>query len=455
MAVAGDLFEALRGAAEAVRAGARAPLVCVVRTARMDVDCAALFTEDGEASVVWEQPDRDVHIAARGVVAEIRGERAASRFGTLARRAEVLFEDMAVVRMDRSPMEPVLLGGFAFSEATDWALGDGRLILPELTYIRRDGRAAWIRSIVVEPRSDPVQLAGDVTRELMRLSELGGGWLPPRPIGPAQPFNPADPDYPKLVQRAIEEIARGGIAKLVPARTVEMTQKVDVVQLLATLRDRYQGCATFAFRFGDSTFVGATPELLARMRNGTVETAAVAGTGPRGETFDADHALGLALLNDPKERLEHSVVYDEIRARLVAAGVAVDEPRTPEILKLPGLQHLWTRVTGTADSRSLIDLLAHLHPTPAVAGLPVGSAVRWLEDNEAFDRGWYGGPIGYISQSGDGEFRVGLRSGLLDADTVQLFAGAGIVAGSTPDRELAETELKFQALGQAIRAAAL
>ena len=198
--------------------------------------------------------------------------------------------------------------------------------------------------------------------------------------------------------------------------------------------------------------MGATPELLARMRNGLVETAAVAGTAPRGSDFEVDHALGEELLGDPKERREHDLVYREIRRRLEGAGVDVDGPRPPEVLKLPGLQHLWTRITGAASpGTSLLTVIGRLHPTPAVAGLPVDRAVTWLADHEGLDRGWYAGPVGYVGPSGDGEFRVGLRSARILGDAVTLYAGAGVVAGSDPDRELAETELKFQAVGRVLR----
>lgn len=446
-----SVLPALASAAAAAIDG-RPRLLAVVAPARTDVDCAALFTEDGPFSLVWEQPDREVALVGRGIVRLLEAEDTAQRFRSMARRVDELFDDLTVVTCDGSPLEPVLTGGFSFSSTTDWRMGPGRLILPELSYIRRDGRAAWIRAVEVVGDTDVTAVAADVARELTRLSSLGGGWLPPRRLAPARPLDPASAAYPKLVQQAVEHIESGALQKVVAARAVTFDQDVNFIETIATLRATYPGCATFAFRLGSETFVGATPELLARTAAERVETMAVAGTAPRGESFDADHALGLGLLADPKELWEHDVVYGEIRARLQQAGVVLDEPRDPEVLKLPGLQHLWTRVTGTAGpATSLLDIVGRLHPTPAVAGVPADAAIRWLEDHEELDRGWYAGPVGYIGPSGDGEFRVALRCGLVRDHRVILYAGAGVVAGSTPDRELAETELKFQALGRAVR----
>ena len=291
----GDLLPALAGARDAATDGYR--MVSVVVPARLDVDCSALFTLDTEVSFVWEQPDREVHIAARGAAASLTPETGDDRFGEAARWLRDVVEGSTVVHLDRTPVDPIAVAGFSFADATDWSFGPRRAFVPELTYVRRDGRAAWIRSIGVGSNADVDVLAADLATELTRLHDIGGGWLAPRPMLRAHPYDPADADYPKLVRRALEEIAAEDVSKIVLARSVDVDLEVDFVQLLATLRHRYPGCATFAYSFDGVAFVGATPELLLRRRGDRIETAAVAGTFPRGSTFDEDHDLGRALLH--------------------------------------------------------------------------------------------------------------------------------------------------------------
>ena len=448
-----DLGPVLSEAQDRSRHG-RPVCVAVVATARMDVDPAALYTDDGAASFVWQQPDRDVHISGYGAAAEITPPAGPGRFAACREAVGDVVERLAVVHRDRSPMAPVFVGGFSFAESTDWKMGPGRLVLPELTYIRRDGRAAWIRCASVDADTDVIRLEADLERQFTHLDHLGGGWRSPLPLPGAQPVDPGDQEYPKLVRQALDAIDRGQVDKVVVARSADLHPPFDAVGVLATLRDRFPGCVTFAFRVDDELFLGATPELLARVRRGVLHTAAVAGTAPRGEGFDEDHALGTALLSSDKDRLEHEYVYREIRARLDAAGVRLDDERAPEVLKLAGLQHLWTRVTGeVAEDSSLLEIVEALHPTSAVAGLPGPAAREWLAAHERLDRGWFAGPVGFLDTGGDGEFHVALRSAHIDSTRARLFAGAGIVAGSDPGLELAETELKFQAVGRAVRAA--
>ena len=396
-----DLLGGLHEAAARAAGSGHQSVLAAVAPARTDVDCAALFTQDEDVSMVWEQPDRDVHIVARGVTTAIESMSggANGRLATAAAHLDSVFDAMTVVHLDRSPMEPLAMGGFSFAPLTDWRMGPGTLVVPELAYVRRDGRAAWIRAAAVSESDDLGEVASLVARDLSRVLDLGGGWLPPLPLPASQPFAPADAEYPKLVQRAVEEIGTANLAKLVVARRVELAGFVDVAAVLATLRDGYPGCATFAIGLDGSTLFGSTPELLVRARGGRIETAAVAGTAPRGPTYDEDDALGRALQNDPKERLEHRLVYEHIRLALAQCGVELDAPRQPEVLKLPGLQHLWTRVTGTIPGpRSLVRIVAALHPTPAVAGVPIDRAVDWLGAYEGLDRGWYTGPVGYVDR---------------------------------------------------------
>lgn len=188
------------------------------------------------------------------------------------------------------------------------------------------------------------------------------------------------------------------------------------------------------------------------MSDGRVETDALAASRPRHPDPDRDAALGEELLTDPKELAEHRFVVEALRRTLVTAGVALDERPEPALRVLPGIQHLITPVHGTMASTatSAVALASRLHPSPAVGGTPGPAAARFIREHEGFDRGWYAGPVGWIDLDGQGEFHVALRSGLLDDNGLRLFAGAGIVAGSDPDRELAETTVKLHAVLDAL-----
>ena len=257
--------------------------------------------------------------------------------------------------------------------------------------------------------------------------------------------------YRTIVASAVDAIGAGLFEKAVLARSIELNAEVPLGAWLTRLRERFPTCAVFARGEGSRTFFGATPEVLVRVVGDRVETAALAGTRPRSADPDIDAKLSEDLWNSSKDRHEHALVVDEIRSRLADAGVMLDEVPDTAIMKIPGIQHLHTPISGTRPSDvGIFDLVTRLHPTPAVGGKPSAEALSWIADNEDLDRGWYAAPIGWSDLDGAGEFRVGLRSGLHGPERTILYAGCGIVAGSDPDDELAETRTKFGALLDAI-----
>jgi menaquinone-specific isochorismate synthase len=203
------------------------------------------------------------------------------------------------------------------------------------------------------------------------------------------------------------------------------------------------GCAVFA----DDGLVGASPELLVRRHGHDVWSRPMAGTFPRGATEDADRAAEAALATSAKNRLEHRLVVDAVVDGLRELGVDVTTVRGPEVARLATVVHLATTIAGTVRARpgcSALDLALRLHPTPAVAGVPRDAALAMLQELETFDRGCYAGPVGWVDARGDGEWAVALRCAELDGTTARLVAGAGVVAGSNPDAEWAETQAKLE-----------
>ncbi|HZB40030.1 MAG TPA: isochorismate synthase, partial [Ilumatobacter sp.] len=215
--------------------------------------------------------------------------------------------------------------------------------------------------------------------------------------------------------------------------------RVIVDRLLAT----QGGCAVFAA----GGLVGATPELLVRRRGDHVTSRPMAGTIPRGATDAGDRAAEATLAASAKNGIEHRVVVEAVVDGLRAGGVEVVSVHGPDVARLATVSHLATTITGTvqpASACSALELALHLHPTPAVAGTPRDTALAMLEALEGFDRGRYAGPVGWVDRHGDGEWAVALRCGELEGTTARLIAGAGVVAGSDPDAEWAETQAKLE-----------
>ena len=266
-----------------------------------------------------------------------------------------------------------------------------------------------------------------------------------------------DPGYRELVGRGIAAVGRGELDKVVCARMLALGTGPDPVTVLDALRRRNPNCAVFAFTAGAATFLGATPEELAVLDGHRLCTSAVAGTAARGADDASDARLAEGLLASAKERAEHRFVVEAITAGLEGLGLVDPTPTEPEILTLANLQHLRTPITSRVRQRSggvndmdVLRVAGVLHPTPATGGAPLDAALAFIEAHEAFDRGWYAAPVGWCDLDGNGELRVALRSMLATAEGLRLFAGAGVVAGSTPTGELAETSVKLRALLDAI-----
>jgi menaquinone-specific isochorismate synthase len=256
--------------------------------------------------------------------------------------------------------------------------------------------------------------------------------------------------YPRAVAAALQEIARGDYRKIVLARARRLTttEEFHPLGLLNHLRQRFPGCYAFSIADGrGGSFIGASPERLVRVAGGRMHTEALAGSAPRGESASEDAAFARALLSSEKDLREHRLVFESIARRLADLALQLEYAAQPRVLGLANVQHLHLPISAALpDGVHILDLVARLHPTPAVGGTPREPAVAAIRRLEAFDRGLYAGPAGWVDHRGGGEFFVGLRSALIEGRSATAYAGAGIVAGSSPEKEFAETELKFKAL---------
>lgn len=260
--------------------------------------------------------------------------------------------------------------------------------------------------------------------------------------------------YRAAVAHALTRIDSGEFQKIVLARAkdIRAAEALHPLRMLNGLRQRFGECYSFSLANGrGQSFIGASPERLLRVRDGRLLTEALAGSARRGATASEDAALGGELLRNEKDLREHRHVLDSIVRRLAPLGLQPGFSEKPGLRRLANVQHLHTPVEAALPPAvRLLDALARLHPTPAVGGTPREAAIARIRELEDFPRGLYAGALGWIDSRGGGEFFVGLRTALLEGDRARLYAGAGIVAGSSPEKELAETELKFQAMQTAL-----
>ena len=397
---------------------------------------------------------------------------------------DVLARTIAVGETGQLFGGPHFFGAFSFFD--DVEPGEPfppvRLFVPRWQVSRAQERTIAVANLLVEPGADLDALTAKVWRAHGKFrafeygeksgTSLGGTGVPPvrsevpQHMGKMPMPQTSDhgrdarateqEEYRAAVARAVAMIAEGRFEKIVLARCKELAAPgaLHPLRLLNGLRQRFPDCYAFSVANGrGQSFIGASPERLLRVEAGRLLTEALAGSAARGGSASEDAALASALLNDEKELREHRHVVASIERRLAPLGLRLDHPARPGLKRLANVQHLHTPVNAVLPAGvRLLDVLARLHPTPAVGGTPRTVACAHIRELEGFPRGLYAGPVGWIDHRGGGEFLVAIRSALIDGASARAYAGGGIVAGSDPEREFAETELKFKALLDALLA---
>lgn len=439
-ALAAGLERAVRFPDEAlVRLAVPAPVAPAATLLRGDPD--AVVWEDRDGAEAWAGLGRAAVLTARGP----------ERFAAIAAAAAAL--DRRTVAID-APPPARWLGGFAFTPGGAaggaWAgFGDARFVLPRWTYARVGERAELILCAPARELADAAAIHAELATTLALLATPC-----PAPSAPRLAQRDATPDaWRAIVLAATAAIAAGSLRKVVAARArvIELAQPIDAAGLVAELGRRQPACTRFGFAAGGAIFVGASPERLVRKRGRALDTEALAGSWARTDADgDADAAVA-ALLASAKDRREHAWVVEAIAGALGPRCAELRIPPAPTARVLRHLVHLHTPVVGQLDrDRHVLELVAALHPTPAVGGTPTDDAVAWIAGHEPTARGWYAAPVGWFDAAGDGEFAVAIRSGLCAGATVTLYAGAGLVEGSDPTSEWHETEVKLAALTGAL-----
>jgi salicylate biosynthesis isochorismate synthase/menaquinone-specific isochorismate synthase len=451
--------EALLGALHKAAGRGRRTLVSVTTEVDAADPCAAVFASRlaSDRWFCWEQPDRGFALAGLGVAHEA-SSRGKNRFGDVAEEC-LRIGGGAVLDEPRglpAGAGPVWLGGFAFdpdggSTPTWSSLSPASLLLPELSLCRSGGRSFLTVNAVVKPGEHAERLGERLAVRLASLrAETPLPLIDPHPTAHAGIRSARPPrEFEDAVEGATFRIAAGEFSKVVLAREVIVSAAAahDPAALFGAMREQFPACFCFCVGTPEAAFLGASPELLVRRAGASVSTVALAGSTRRSSDPAVDDHLGEQLLRSDKDRREQRIVAERIVRALRPHAVWVEAAPEPEIVKVANIQHLATPVIAQlAEPHSAIELAGILHPTPAVGGEPWPKAATAMAELEGMDRGWYAAPVGWMDATEDGEFCVALRSALLRDREAHLFAGVGVVAGSDPAAELAETEVKLGAL---------
>lgn len=407
----------------------------------------------------WARPSEGFAIAALGAAA-VLSPSGPERFATLDHEWSSLLQHAQVDGAFENvrAVGPILIGGFSFdSEGPQTSRWNGfpaaHMIVPEF-HVTSIGNDSWLTvSTVVEP--DRASAA------FTEVAGLKDAILGARSTNHAREIRPAaietKDDLPSrewnaIVRRAIAAVQAGDMEKVVLARSVsgKAPDDIDPLRVLGRLQSANPDAFVYGYWREDAVFVGASPERLVRVDDRKISASSLAGTVKRGATPHDDEILALQLRSSEKDVAEHVAVREMLHEALSDVGDNVESDDEPEVMRLSNIFHLHTEVTADLRSdASLLDVVARLHPTPAVGGSPREAALEFIRENERLDRGWYAGPTGWIDRNG-GELAVALRSGILRRTKFTLFAGCGIVEDSEPELELAESVLKLQPMKSAI-----
>jgi menaquinone-specific isochorismate synthase len=411
------------------------------RTNRLDQDTDLLHLA-GEAGFVWRSSGHE--LIAKGTAAILP---LPTGPGRLAAAASAVAAALRSIRggdgdADPEPMtRPIAVGALPYDDASP-----GQLVIPELIVRRAPDGGVWQTRVTGPLTTANVHGNGAATNGSGRLAGFAGeqpGWPQLIRMVPLQDQE----SWRRMIVAALREIHAGRLGKVVLARELVVEADRPFVRPAVLHRlARAAGC----FLYAQDNFVGASPELLVRRVGPVAVSVPLAGTMARAATPEEEAERVRVLEESAKDAAEHQFVVDAIVEGLGRVGEVTSSPR--EVLKFNTVAHLATRIEArlSGEPPSALDLVALLHPTPAVGGTPTAAAMALQSRLEGFDRGRYAGPVGWVDAAGDGEWAVALRGAELDGARARLRAGVGVVAGSDPDAEWAEAEAKFGAMLDAL-----
>ena len=404
----------------------------------------------------WQNADKTMTLVGIGHAHVLSNEKVNGRYDDISDRWQQLCEKLVKEETD---MDPVLFGGFSYDEQnrqqSEWdEFPSAYFVVPSIQLKIEQGKTQISINLITDSSSASADF--DKLREerdrLIHIAQVDEFDFTLRNNVEATTERGKE-HYKQAVENVTDLIRKGQADKVVIARAVELTFEKDlsVGGVLHAITNEQQESYHFGLQVGNSLFFGATPERLVEVKNGKVYSACVAGSIRRGKSAQEDRKLGEELLGDPKNREEHQHVVNMISTVFESFCKDVRIPKTPKLMKIRDIQHLYTSVEGSmARQNDIFSFVEALHPTPALGGVPTTVALEMIRQNEGMDRGYYAAPIGWTDASGNGEFAVGIRSALIQDHQAYLYAGGGIVADSEPQEEYEETWVKFRPVLRAL-----
>ncbi|MEA5527132.1 isochorismate synthase [Nodularia spumigena] len=344
---------------------------------------------------------------------------------------------------------------FDYNSQIDYPFPSATVFLPRWQISVKNKRCILVNNIIIKASTNVENILQNLQDKIVQIQSLEytSANLEQLPTKFSKQSVTNAQDFKRAVGSAVEKIRSSHLSKIVLANALDVksNHNFNLFKSLNNLRQIHPNCYIFSTSNGKGqNFIGASPERLISINNQELISDALAGSAPRGKTPAEDAANANRLLNSIKERHEHSLVIDFITQRLTQLGL-LPQVLAPRLRQLSNIQHLWTPITATVPANvHPLKIVSQLHPTPAVAGATRDFACAEIRRYESFERGLYAAPLGWVDARGNCEFIVGIRSALIDGDRARLYAGAGIVAGSDPEKEFAEVQLKLQALLKAL-----
>lgn len=404
----------------------------------------------------WQNREKTMTLVGLGHAHTIQNNEKNNRFDAVEAEWKRLTKNCV---KGQAELQPILFGGFTFDpqnnvngEWTDFP--EAYFALATYQLVLRDDKAYVSIHLIAN--------AADADRQLEALRKERNHLIHAAQVKEvkmyAKPeitsyFEPYKDPYLASIDQVTALIKAKKADKVVIARSLALQFKEQVTspQVLAQIIHEQPESYLFGLEWKDLLFFGASPERLVKVENGRAYSSCVAGSIQRGKTAEEDEAYGQSLLNDPKNGGEHQYVVDMIAETFRKNCVEMKIPDGPRLLKIRDIQHLFTPVEGQLNNEAtILQLTKHLHPTPALGGVPRKEAMSAIRKYEPMNRGLYAAPIGWLDAEGNGEFAVAIRSAALLKDKAYLYAGGGIVADSEPQSEYEETLVKFRPMLRAL-----
>lgn len=399
----------------------------------------------------WKDPTDEMYLVGLGICEQIQSDFGAESYLPIEEEWKRFTGNSILLdEYNQAGTGPIMFGGFSFDplkEKTDlWSKFPDTLFHIPKFLLTKVNNKMFLTTNIMCTQYDNHTMLEKVLHDRQQLLLAASKQPLVENAQLLKRLEIAPEEWKNTVHKLIKDLQNDELKKVVLARELRLyfAEDVSIEGVIKQILAEQPRTFAFAFESNGDCFIGASPERLVKKQGTHVFSTCLAGSIARGKTVEEDQQLGQDLLMDEKNLIEHDYVVEMIKDAMEEVCDHVHLPNGPVLMKVRDIQHLYTPVEGTATDRgSLLKLVDLLHPTPALGGLPKRQAVEKIRKIEALDRGFYGGPIGWLDYQGNGEFAVGLRSALIQGDEASLFAGCGIVKDSDVESEYTETNIKF------------